>query len=403
MFYFIYKKNSLINYIFLENNIKKKYRLKITRRYRKKNIFLSNRIISYKWDIFCTKYGLYKCFKNSDCIGNSFMIYPNKIPSKFILEKFKNKKLYIKPTTKSCFDTHHFRGGKDINMTDKINYYINNKLNSKNYYFVQESIDNPYLMDGCKADFRFYILVTKNSKNFVFYLYKKGTIRKNQSKYNDDFNVYDKITGGWAQGGPAPLKAIEKEYLKDCSKNLLTSEEIAYFIKKIWIKLKIPNNESREKLEKIIDFKSKNEIKCYLEEKNVFDKDIKFTDEYLRVLEIYKSLGFYNFYCTDILEKELRDNIYNSLKKKLQFNFFENLPKTNNYSLNEYQLFSIDVGYDNIKKESFIMEFNGKIVRPHPVNKFENLFIDKEKIIYNLIEGKHINVGDFEKIFHIKI
>ena len=63
----------------------------------KDNIFISNKIISIRWDIFSTKYGLYKCFQNKEIINNCFLIHPNKKPKNSILDKFKNKKVYMKP------------------------------------------------------------------------------------------------------------------------------------------------------------------------------------------------------------------------------------------------------------------------------------------------------------------
>ena len=82
-------------------------------------VFISNKIISIRWDIFSTKYGLYKCFQNKEIINNCFLIHPNKKPKNSILDKFKNKKVYMKPTTISCLKKH-YHSGKGIIITNNI-------------------------------------------------------------------------------------------------------------------------------------------------------------------------------------------------------------------------------------------------------------------------------------------
>ena len=55
------KENEFKNYI--TNYLIDNYKLKFCKYYTKNNLFISDKLISFDWDIIGTKYGLYKYFR----------------------------------------------------------------------------------------------------------------------------------------------------------------------------------------------------------------------------------------------------------------------------------------------------------------------------------------------------
>lgn len=370
MKFYVYKiKKKYINdeYSKIEKNISSTNKLKITNKI-SDNLFLSNKLLSYKWDIFSTKYGFYKSFKNNPLIGNCFLIYPNKKPDIKNINLFKNKKVYIKPSNKSCLNKEHFCSGKGIIITNNIKNIIEEKkYNDKVYNFVQESIDNPILINGYKADMRLYLLITKNNKNLVFYLSNKFDIKIANCKYNiNNCDTKDKLTN-WGE----LLRIIVNKYMSE-NKTSLSYNEIYYYIHKHYF----------------------------------FGKNFIHKGEYEKIMESYFQADYNsNILLGNILPISIRKKMFKYLKKHLSFNFLKNVQKTNIKVMNEYQIFAIDLVYDTKNKKVYIYEINGKIIPPGMGcdggrKQFRDILKDKESIINNLIENKHISCGCFKKIFH---
>ena len=190
------------------------------------------------------------------------------------------------------------------------------------------------------------------------------------------------------------------------NKPLISEKDAFKFYKKICnIQLDL---EKKQQLYNILN-KSKNKIKEYLQRKNILEEKNESIDEYIKLLFIWKkncilslnSTKSFQQYYSEI--ENIEKNIYDDLKENLMFNIFDNIPKTNVSAILEYQLFGIDIAYDCKKKKTTILEFNGKILRPTPPEKFKKFYIHKGKIIDNLSKGIHTDVGDFENIFTTNI